>query len=162
MEVSFAGLGARARADVWRAGHYVGWHRVDRTTTVGEIDDPDKAEWYRFDDDKVSTVSREKITSLDGGGALAPAALVPKLHLTRVCIYQARTTRRTSSCTRRRSSSRTPTEIHCFPTHVALRRTRPARGTATGGAILQPRASPVYPRHAHKAQPAPAHTPARP
>ncbi|KAL8279698.1 hypothetical protein RQP46_008011 [Phenoliferia psychrophenolica] len=49
-------------------GHYVGWHRVDRTTTVGDVEDPDKEEWYRFDDDKVSTVRRDKITSLDGGG----------------------------------------------------------------------------------------------
>ncbi|KAK4699733.1 ubiquitin carboxyl-terminal hydrolase 14, partial [Phenoliferia sp. Uapishka_3] len=49
-------------------GHYIGWHRVDRTTTVGDMEDPDKAEWYRFDDEKVSTVSREKITTLDGGG----------------------------------------------------------------------------------------------
>ncbi|KAM0747751.1 ubiquitin C-terminal hydrolase [Meredithblackwellia eburnea MCA 4105] len=49
-------------------GHYVGWHRVDRTTTVSEIEDPDKAEWYKFDDDKVSTVTRDKIATLDGGG----------------------------------------------------------------------------------------------
>lgn len=50
-------------------GHYVGWSRVTDRTTVGDVEDPDKQEWYRFDDDKVSVVSREKILSLDGGGA---------------------------------------------------------------------------------------------
>lgn len=35
---------------------------------TAEPEDPDKCEWYKFDDDKVSVVSRDKITSLDGGG----------------------------------------------------------------------------------------------
>lgn len=80
---------------------------MDKTTTVGDMDDPDKQEWYRFDDEKVSTVPREKIASLDGGGA-------PRRPLAPFCtraddpvsvIMQERTTRRTSCCTHRRSSS---------------------------------------------------------
>lgn len=45
--------------------HYVGWCAANDR---GEIEDPDKQEWYKFDDDKVSTVSRDKITLLEGGG----------------------------------------------------------------------------------------------
>lgn len=33
-----------------------------------EFEDPDHEEWYKFDDEKVSIVPREKILSLDGGG----------------------------------------------------------------------------------------------
>lgn len=47
--------------------HYVGWCASNAN---GEIEDPDKQEWFKFDDDKVSTVPREKISMLEGGGAL--------------------------------------------------------------------------------------------
>ncbi|ORY72928.1 hypothetical protein BCR35DRAFT_307467 [Leucosporidium creatinivorum] len=46
-------------------GHYVGWCASNAN---GEIEDPDKQEWFKFDDDKVSTVPREKISMLEGGG----------------------------------------------------------------------------------------------
>lgn len=37
--------------------------------------DPDKEEWYKFDDDKVTLVPRDKILALEGGGTseLSPA-----------------------------------------------------------------------------------------
>lgn len=50
------------------AGHYVGWSRVTSSTTEDDMTDPDKQEWYRYDDEKVTTVSRDRIMSLDGGG----------------------------------------------------------------------------------------------
>jgi ubiquitin carboxyl-terminal hydrolase 14 len=53
------------------AGHYVGWCAASQDPSTGEVQydaDPDKQEWYKFDDDKVSTVSREKILALEGGG----------------------------------------------------------------------------------------------
>lgn len=49
--------------------HYVGWCASNEQ---GEIEDPDKQEWFKFDDDKVSTVPREKISLLEGGGASLP------------------------------------------------------------------------------------------
>ena len=39
------------------------------STTKQEDDyDSPKDEWYKFDDDRVSTVKQEKITTLHGGG----------------------------------------------------------------------------------------------
>lgn len=32
------------------------------------LTDPDKQEWWKFDDEKVSRVTRDKITALEGGG----------------------------------------------------------------------------------------------
>ena len=49
-------------------GHYVGWSRVTKTTTVGDVEDVTKQDWYRFDDEKVSVVPQSKILTLDGGG----------------------------------------------------------------------------------------------
>ncbi|MBW0471402.1 hypothetical protein O181_011117 [Austropuccinia psidii MF-1] len=67
-------------------GHYLAWVRCDSarsdprlpSTTNGsaqstklnkfEFQDPDEQEWYKFDDEKVSIVKREKILTLDGGG----------------------------------------------------------------------------------------------
>ncbi|SCZ99769.1 BZ3501_MvSof-1269-A2-R1_Chr12-2g03471 [Microbotryum saponariae] len=63
-------------------GHYVGWTRADamdrsknpdhkgkgKEVDVADVEDPDKVEWYKFDDEKVTTVKREKITLLEGGG----------------------------------------------------------------------------------------------
>ncbi|GAA5863401.1 hypothetical protein JCM8547_006970 [Rhodosporidiobolus lusitaniae] len=52
-------------------GHYVGWCAATRNKDSAEPNweaDPDKEEWYKFDDDKVSTVSRDKILALEGGG----------------------------------------------------------------------------------------------
>ncbi|GAA6006041.1 ubiquitin-specific protease UBP6 [Rhodotorula paludigena] len=53
-------------------GHYVGWCAA-APNVEGDSDalhnfDPDKQEWYKFDDEKVSLVSREKILALEGGG----------------------------------------------------------------------------------------------
>jgi ubiquitin carboxyl-terminal hydrolase 14 len=56
------------------AGHYISWVRKDDDRKLeagakGRI--PDLAaveEWYKFDDEKVSVVPKEKIMTLDGGG----------------------------------------------------------------------------------------------
>lgn len=55
------------------AGHYISWVRKedDATDEAGGRATLDKApqqEWYKFDDEKVSVVPREKIMTLDGGG----------------------------------------------------------------------------------------------
>lgn len=50
-------------------GHYIGWSRVTSKTTVGDVEDPNKQDWYRFDDEKVSVVPQSKILTLDGGGS---------------------------------------------------------------------------------------------
>lgn len=59
------------------AGHYISWVRKEdeRKTeagakTTGRISDktPAEEEWYKFDDEKVTVVPREKIAMLDGGG----------------------------------------------------------------------------------------------
>jgi ubiquitin carboxyl-terminal hydrolase 14 len=62
-------------------GHYVGWSRVTNKTTVGELEDPNKQDWYRFDDDRVSVVEKSKILTLDGGGS--SFSLMAKMHLIR-------------------------------------------------------------------------------
>jgi len=53
-------------------GHYIGWVRKSALDPAGTQDENapegDKEEWYKFDDDKVSVVTREKIATLDGGG----------------------------------------------------------------------------------------------
>ncbi|GAA5983336.1 hypothetical protein JCM11641_006037 [Rhodosporidiobolus odoratus] len=52
-------------------GHYVAWSAAARNKESGEPEwdeDPDKQEWFKFDDDKVSRVSRDKILGLEGGG----------------------------------------------------------------------------------------------
>ncbi|GAA5878193.1 hypothetical protein JCM16303_002879 [Sporobolomyces ruberrimus] len=52
-------------------GHYVGWTASPQVTSDGSPDfdaDPDKQEWFKFDDEKVSIVAREKILGLEGGG----------------------------------------------------------------------------------------------
>ncbi|KAG8745255.1 deubiquitinating enzyme [Ceratobasidium sp. 414] len=53
-------------------GHYIGWVRKSALDPAGTQDENapegDKEEWYKFDDDKVSVVTREKIVTLDGGG----------------------------------------------------------------------------------------------
>ncbi|PWN92273.1 cysteine proteinase [Acaromyces ingoldii] len=55
------------------AGHYISWVRKedDATDEAGgraTLDKPPQQEWYKFDDEKVSVVPREKIMTLDGGG----------------------------------------------------------------------------------------------
>ncbi len=55
-------------------GHYIGWVKKDGveettpTTTPEDRYDSPKDEWYKFDDEKVSVIKQEKITTLDGGG----------------------------------------------------------------------------------------------
>jgi len=50
-------------------GHYVGWSKAPaKEGRANEHGDPDKQEWFKFDDDKVSLVTRDKIATLDGGG----------------------------------------------------------------------------------------------
>lgn len=70
-------LSCAALRDAWptlhpRAGHYVGWcaavPNVEGGSDAQHNFDPDKQEWYKFDDEKVSLVSREKILALEGGG----------------------------------------------------------------------------------------------
>ncbi|KAH9821002.1 ubiquitin C-terminal hydrolase [Melampsora americana] len=70
-------------------GHYLAWVRCDAAkanpnlnqassspTSPEEFEDPDQQEWYKFDDDKVSVVKRDKITTLDGGGEDSTAYLL--------------------------------------------------------------------------------------
>ncbi|KAG8957901.1 deubiquitinating enzyme [Tulasnella sp. 419] len=45
------------------SGHYIGWVKAENSDEKS-----DKEEWYKFDDDKVSLVDQDKISSLDGGG----------------------------------------------------------------------------------------------
>ncbi|GAA5962266.1 hypothetical protein JCM8115_004272 [Rhodotorula mucilaginosa] len=49
-------------------GHYVGWCAASPSGSDTADVDPDQTEWYKFDDDKVSLVSRDKILALEGGG----------------------------------------------------------------------------------------------
>ncbi|KAA1104684.1 deubiquitinating enzyme [Puccinia graminis f. sp. tritici] len=66
-------------------GHYMAWVRCDAakanpnlpqpstsepssSTKKLEHQDPDDQEWYKFDDEKVSVVHKDKILGLDGGG----------------------------------------------------------------------------------------------
>ncbi|KAJ1301480.1 hypothetical protein OPQ81_008737 [Rhizoctonia solani] len=58
-------------------GHYIGWVRKSALETLDEsAPEGDKEEWYKFDDDKVSVVNREKISTLDGGGEDSTAYLL--------------------------------------------------------------------------------------
>jgi ubiquitin carboxyl-terminal hydrolase 14 len=52
------------------SGHYIGWVKKTALTPAepGKEETNEKAEWYKFDDDKVSIVDGEKILTLDGGG----------------------------------------------------------------------------------------------
>ncbi|MCO5590147.1 hypothetical protein L7F22_044116 [Adiantum nelumboides] len=57
------------------AGHYISWVRKEdeQKTEAGSstgISDrtPAEEEWYKFDDEKVTVVQRDKISTLDGGG----------------------------------------------------------------------------------------------
>ncbi|ORY22440.1 ubiquitin C-terminal hydrolase [Naematelia encephala] len=45
------------------SGHYIGWVRKEDTRAPSG-----EEEWYKFDDDKVSTVTADKILNMDGGG----------------------------------------------------------------------------------------------
>jgi hypothetical protein len=50
-------------------GHYMSWVRSDAMGQGREpSEDPEAQTWFKFDDDKVSVVPRDKITSLEGGG----------------------------------------------------------------------------------------------
>ncbi|GAA6018356.1 hypothetical protein JCM10207_000816 [Rhodosporidiobolus poonsookiae] len=59
-------------------GHYIAWCAAPRPNQSSSDDekakdeelyeDPDRQPWYRFDDDKVTEVTREKIMGLEGGG----------------------------------------------------------------------------------------------
>ncbi|KNZ52165.1 ubiquitin carboxyl-terminal hydrolase [Puccinia sorghi] len=64
-------------------GHYMAWVRCDAAKANPnlpapsthdadpkklELQDPDDQEWYKFDDEKVSVVHKDKILALDGGG----------------------------------------------------------------------------------------------
>ncbi|WWC87185.1 uncharacterized protein L201_002071 [Kwoniella dendrophila CBS 6074] len=46
------------------SGHYIGWTRKENELPVAS----GQEEWYKFDDDKVSIVTADKILSMDGGG----------------------------------------------------------------------------------------------
>nr|CCM73231.1 CNG04540p [Kwoniella mangrovensis] len=46
------------------SGHYIGWTRKESEVPVASSEE----EWYKFDDDKVSVVTADKILSMDGGG----------------------------------------------------------------------------------------------
>jgi len=57
-------------------GHYIAWVRKDELQPTTEVDVPGTEEWFKFDDDKVSVVTQDKITSLDGGGEDSTAYLL--------------------------------------------------------------------------------------
>ncbi|KAF9919144.1 Ubiquitin carboxyl-terminal hydrolase 14 [Lobosporangium transversale] len=61
------------------SGHYIGW------TKKGDED-----EWYKYDDDKVSPVSKEDILKLDGGG---------DFHVAYLALYRARNFARKAAVT---------------------------------------------------------------
>lgn len=66
---------AELTCDLLSAGHYVGWSAATPSGENGEAVydvDPDKTEWYKFDDEKVSLVSKDKILALEGGGTFWP------------------------------------------------------------------------------------------
>ncbi|WFD36930.1 ubiquitinyl hydrolase 1 [Malassezia cuniculi] len=46
------------------AGHYMGWTRREDADAPGGLSDS----WYRFDDDRVTIVEKDKIEGLSGGG----------------------------------------------------------------------------------------------
>ncbi|KAJ9101626.1 hypothetical protein QFC20_005155 [Naganishia adeliensis] len=46
------------------SGHYIAWSRQEASDNVI----PGEEDWYKFDDDKVSTVKKDKIQALAGGG----------------------------------------------------------------------------------------------
>ncbi|GHJ89851.1 hypothetical protein NliqN6_6253 [Naganishia liquefaciens] len=46
------------------SGHYIAWTRQEGSDNVV----PGEEDWYKFDDDKVSTVKKDKIQALAGGG----------------------------------------------------------------------------------------------
>lgn len=69
------------------AGHYLSWVKKDvadanyaledaaaqdpeakEKKALAELDTPPSDEWYKFDDEKVTTVTKDKITMLEGGG----------------------------------------------------------------------------------------------
>lgn len=67
------------------AGHYISWVKKDdesktdagSSSAVNAMDKTlDEEEWYKFDDEKVSVVPRNKILSLDGGGEDSVAYLL--------------------------------------------------------------------------------------
>ncbi|CAD6583113.1 MAG: deubiquitinating enzyme [Tremellales sp. Tagirdzhanova-0007] len=45
------------------SGHYIGWTRSDNSVAASG-----EEEWFKFDDDKVSSVTADKIVQMDGGG----------------------------------------------------------------------------------------------
>ncbi|KAL7423143.1 deubiquitinating enzyme [Cryptotrichosporon argae] len=53
-------------------GHYIGWVKRDE----GYVPSSEE-EWSKFDDNKVSTVKAEKISSMDGGGEDSVAYILP-------------------------------------------------------------------------------------
>ncbi|WRT65064.1 uncharacterized protein IL334_002006 [Kwoniella shivajii] len=46
------------------SGHYIGWTRKESEHPIASGEE----EWFKFDDDKVSVVTADKILSMDGGG----------------------------------------------------------------------------------------------
>ncbi|CAO1614662.1 unnamed protein product [Parajaminaea phylloscopi] len=69
-------------------GHYISWvlkedgaHEIGTSGTSNgvskaPVDDSPKEEWYKFDDETVSVVSKDKITMLSGGGEDSTAYLL--------------------------------------------------------------------------------------
>ncbi len=52
------------------AGHYIAFVKKSaiHPGSVDNLDDDDE-DWYKFDDEKVSVFPKEKLTTLEGGGA---------------------------------------------------------------------------------------------
>jgi ubiquitin carboxyl-terminal hydrolase 14 len=53
------------------SGHYIAWVKKQNSSSV----------WYKFDDDKVSIVTEEDVSKLDGGG---------DWHIAYICLYRSK------------------------------------------------------------------------
>ncbi|KIJ25309.1 hypothetical protein M422DRAFT_785614 [Sphaerobolus stellatus SS14] len=58
------------------SGHYIGFVKKDAFHKPNTYLEEADQEWYQFDDEKVSIVSQEKVSTLDGGGESASAYIL--------------------------------------------------------------------------------------
>jgi len=58
------------------SGHYIGFVKKDAFHKPKSYLEEGDEEWYQFDDEKVSIVTQEKVSALDGGGESASAYIL--------------------------------------------------------------------------------------
>ncbi|TPX36743.1 hypothetical protein SmJEL517_g01149 [Synchytrium microbalum] len=63
------------------SGHYIAWTRRESNQDGTSSEPDDGLGWWKFDDDKVSPVSADEITKLEGGG---------DWHTAYICLYRAK------------------------------------------------------------------------